>query len=213
MNRIKEVLENKGIKQTWLAERLKKSYNMVNSYAKNRRQPSLEDLFKIAKILDVGVAELLETNNSKKIYGTTQSKILKVAEGEEGYLKMISIPVLGNVACGYPLFAEENIETEISISSKLIKKDKNYFILRAVGNSMDKANIDDGDLVLIRKEQTAEDGDRVVALIDDEATIKEFKNNGDHIVLLPKSTTKEHQPIILTRDFKIQGIVDRVIPI
>ncbi|MEC7755369.1 MAG: helix-turn-helix transcriptional regulator [Bacteroidota bacterium] len=60
MNRIKEVLESKGIKQTWLAERLGKSYNMVNSYAQNRRQPSLEDLYRIAKILDVDISQLLE---------------------------------------------------------------------------------------------------------------------------------------------------------
>ena len=60
MNRIKEVLEQKGIKQIWLAEQLGKSYNMVNSYAQNRRQPSLEDLYKIAEILNVEVAELLE---------------------------------------------------------------------------------------------------------------------------------------------------------
>ena len=53
MNRIKEVLEGKGIKQIWLAEKLEKSYNMVNSYAKNRRQPSIEDLYKIAEILGV----------------------------------------------------------------------------------------------------------------------------------------------------------------
>lgn len=59
MNRIKDVLEHKGIKQRWLAEQLGKSYNMVNSYAKNRRQPSLEDLYKIAEILDVEVKELL----------------------------------------------------------------------------------------------------------------------------------------------------------
>jgi putative transcriptional regulator len=59
MNRIKEVLEEKGIKQIWLAEKLGKSYNMVNSYAKNRRQPSLEDLYRIAKILNVSVKELL----------------------------------------------------------------------------------------------------------------------------------------------------------
>lgn len=59
MNRIKEVLEDKGIKQKWLAEKLGKSYNMVNSYVQNRRQPSLEDLFKIAKILDVDTAQLL----------------------------------------------------------------------------------------------------------------------------------------------------------
>ncbi|MGC6429546.1 MAG: helix-turn-helix domain-containing protein [Jejuia sp.] len=59
MNRIKEVLENKGIKQIWLAEKLGKSYNMINSYVQNRRQPSLEDLFKIANILDIDVKELI----------------------------------------------------------------------------------------------------------------------------------------------------------
>jgi len=59
MNRIKEVLEKKGIKQIWLSEQLGKSYNMVNSYAQNRRQPSLEDLYKIAKILEVEINELL----------------------------------------------------------------------------------------------------------------------------------------------------------
>lgn len=59
MNRIKEVLEEKGIKQTWLAERLGKSYNMVNGYVQNRQQPRLEVLFEIAKILDVDVADLL----------------------------------------------------------------------------------------------------------------------------------------------------------
>jgi putative transcriptional regulator len=62
MNRIKEVLEEKGIKQKWLAEQLGKSYNMVNSYAQNRRQPSLEDLYKIAKILNVQVKDLLIEN-------------------------------------------------------------------------------------------------------------------------------------------------------
>lgn len=59
MNRIKEVLEEKGIKQKWLAEQLGKSYNMVNSYAQNRRQPSLEDLYKIAEILNIEAQELL----------------------------------------------------------------------------------------------------------------------------------------------------------
>ena len=59
MNRIKEVLEEKGIKQIWLAEKLGKSYNMVNSYVQNRRQPSLEDLYKIAEILDVDIKELI----------------------------------------------------------------------------------------------------------------------------------------------------------
>lgn len=59
MNRIKEVLEEKGIKQTWLAEKLGKSYNMVNAYVQNRQQPRLEVLFEIARILDVEVKDLL----------------------------------------------------------------------------------------------------------------------------------------------------------
>ena len=58
-NKIKEVLDRKGIKQVWLSEQLGKSYNMVNSYVANRRQPSLEDLYKIADILGVEVKELL----------------------------------------------------------------------------------------------------------------------------------------------------------
>ena len=67
MNRIKEVLESKGIMQKWLAEQLDKSYNMVNSYAQNRRQPSLEDLYRIAEILDVEVKDLLvERKQNKK---------------------------------------------------------------------------------------------------------------------------------------------------
>lgn len=59
MNRIKEILEQKGIKQTWLAEQLGKSYNIVNGYVQNRQQPRLEVLYDIAKILEVPVKELL----------------------------------------------------------------------------------------------------------------------------------------------------------
>jgi transcriptional regulator with XRE-family HTH domain len=65
MNRIKEVLENKGIKQTWLAEQLGKSYNMVNAYVQNRQQPRLEDLYKIAEILQVDIKELIISNKDK----------------------------------------------------------------------------------------------------------------------------------------------------
>lgn len=66
MNRIKEILESKGIKQTWLAEKLGKSYNMVNSYVQNRRQPSLEDLYSIAEILEVSVKDLLVEKEGSK---------------------------------------------------------------------------------------------------------------------------------------------------
>ena len=65
MNRIKEVLEEKGIKQKWLAEKLGKSYNMVNSYVQNRKQPRLEVLYDIAKILNVEAGDLLTKRSDK----------------------------------------------------------------------------------------------------------------------------------------------------
>ena len=66
MNRIKEVLDEKGIKQTWLAEQLGKSYNMVNAYVQNRQQPRIEVLYDIAKILGVNVKDLLTDSDIKK---------------------------------------------------------------------------------------------------------------------------------------------------
>ncbi len=68
MNRIKEVLEEKGIKQTWLAEKLGKSFSIVNAYVCNRRQPSLETLFQIAEILGVDVKILIGKQNDKSIF-------------------------------------------------------------------------------------------------------------------------------------------------
>lgn len=66
MNRIKEVLDEKGIKQTWLAEQLGKSYNMVNAYVQNRQQPRIEVLYEIAEILEIDVKELLQSNKVTK---------------------------------------------------------------------------------------------------------------------------------------------------
>ena len=77
---------------------------------------------------------------------------------------------------------------------------------------MNRAGINDGDLVLVRQQPVAENGDRVVALIDDSATIKILQRFSDKIVLMPRSTDPSHQPIILERDFHIQGVVIDVIP-
>ena len=68
MNRIKEILEQKGIKQKWLSEQLGKSYNMVNGYVQNRRQPSLEDLYRIAEILEVKAKDLLVDSEKSNKY-------------------------------------------------------------------------------------------------------------------------------------------------
>ncbi|WP_246073371.1 transcriptional repressor LexA [Formosa sediminum] len=123
----------------------------------------------------------------------------------------VNIPLIGAVACGLPTFAEEHIEAQIPIATQLVKNPSDYFLLRATGDSMNTKGIDSGDLLLIKRQQTAETGDLVLALIDDEATVKEFRHNGSTIVLKPHSTNTKHQPIILTTDFKIQGVVAEVI--
>jgi transcriptional regulator with XRE-family HTH domain len=74
MNRIKEVLKEKGIKQIWLADKLDKSYNMVNGYVQNRQQPRLEILFEIAKLLNIDPKELIQSDHEPKRKTTTHHK-------------------------------------------------------------------------------------------------------------------------------------------
>ena len=124
----------------------------------------------------------------------------------------VDVPLVGMVSCGLPMLAEENIQAQIPVSTKLAKPPHHYFLLKAKGDSMDQKGIDDGDLVLVRQETTAKDGDTVVALIDDAATIKEFRIGKETYVLRPRSTNKTHQPIVLTKDFQIQGVVVTTIP-
>lgn len=100
----------------------------------------------------------------------------------------------------------------IPVSTKLAKPPAQYFLLRAKGDSMDQKGINDGDLLLIRQQASAHDGDIVVALIDDEATVKEFYSAGETVVLKPRSKNKDHQPIVLTKDFQMQGVVVNTIP-
>jgi len=124
----------------------------------------------------------------------------------------VDIPLVGTVACGTLVLAEENIEGMIPVSTKLAKSPHRYFLLKAEGDSMNEKGINDGDLVLVRQQLTADNGDMIVALVDDEATIKEFYRLGDMIVLKPRSTNKQHKPVILTKDFQIQGVVVTAIP-
>ena len=115
----------------------------------------------IKEMVDLGL--LFETDEHKYI----TKKISKIDND------ITHVAIVGSIACGEPILAEENIESYVSISSSLVGSGE-YFILKAEGNSMINAGINDGDLVLIRKQNTANEGDIVVALIDNEATLKRF---------------------------------------
>ncbi len=127
----------------------------------------------------------------------------------DGQTSTVEIPLVGVTSCSGPIFAEENVEAYFRISSKIAPANSQYFLLRIQGDSMDKAGIQDGDTVLIRQQNTAKKGDKVLALIDDEATIKEYYPENGLVILKPKSSNPIHQPIILTEDFRIQGVVVR----
>lgn len=126
--------------------------------------------------------------------------------------RTVSVPVVGHASCGSLAFAEQNIEQHIDVSTVLATPGYKYFVLKAKGNSMDRAGINDGDLVLIRQQATANDGDRVVALVDDEATIKEFRREKGFVVLRPNSTDPTIKPIILSQEFIVQGVVVTTLP-
>lgn len=131
---------------------------------------------------------------------------------EGGQERTVSVPVVGTASCGPLAFAEENIDQYVDVSTVLAVPGHKYFILRANGKSMDLAGINDGDLVLVRQQATANNGDVVVALVDDEATIKVFRRRDGFVVLTPQSTDPDIKPVILSREFTLQGVVVTALP-
>lgn len=121
----------------------------------------------------------------------------------------IRVPVLGTIACGIPKFAEENIEEYVRLPVALFGKG-NFFILRAYGDSMIEAGIDNGDLVLIRQQNYADEGQIVVALMEDEATLKRFypEPKKHRIRLHPENSRMGD---IYVDNCEIQGIAVKVL--
>lgn len=118
--------------------------------------------------------------------------------------EMTSIPVIGNVAAGQPILAEENIESYFPIPAEMIPSGDPCFILKVRGESMINAGILDGDRVFVQSRQEANNGEMVVALIDDSATVKRFYRENGHIRLQPENDSME--PIIVD-DCRILGKV------
>lgn len=121
----------------------------------------------------------------------------------------IRVPVLGTIACGIPKFAEENIEEYVRLPVALFGKG-NFFILRAYGDLMIEAGIDNGDLVLIRQQNYADEGQIVVALMEDEATLKRFypEPKKHRIRLHPENSRMDD---IYVDNCEIQGVAVKVL--
>lgn len=118
--------------------------------------------------------------------------------------ELVNVPVVGRVAAGEPILAVENVENYFPIPAEFIPNSQT-FMLNVKGESMINAGILDGDQILVQQQSTAENGDIVVALIDDSATVKTFYKEDGYYRLQPENDTME--PIIVKDDLKILGKV------
>jgi len=197
-----------------LSDKDKKAFALIrNKIIHYGESPTLREINEITggkspRSASLVIDRLIESGLVKK---NGRSLILANTYNESS-VSTVDIPLVGSVACGTPIFAEENIQTYIPISTRMAQKGLTYFLLRASGDSMNEGGINSGDLLLVRQQDSAEKGDKVVALINDEATVKVFEKTRDAVILRPKSKNKNHKPIILTDNCMIQGVVVAVLP-
>lgn len=150
---------------------------------------------------------------------STTHKVLKRLEEEKrltrnekgNYVKEISgvrkIPLIGEIACGKPIYAEENIESYLPLPKEMFGRGE-YYALKAKGDSMIGAGIEDGDIVFVKKQDYAKEGDIIVALIEDEATLKRLKTRKEGIVLHAENERYED---ICVEELRIQGVAVKVL--
>lgn len=194
-----------------LTKRQKEILKFIESYTtKKEYSPSFEEIRKRLKLASVStvhfhISKLKEGGYLGKI--ENRARAISVASKEP----MIKIPFLGTIAAGEPIEAIRQNEF-IAFPKTKLPSGGNLYALRVMGNSMIDENIKDGDVVLVKQQTIAENGERVVALIDNqEATLKKFYKERGYIRLQPANKTFE--PIIIKkgRDIKIQGIVIDII--
>ena len=127
----------------------------------------------------------------------------RAVEGVRSIVRPDGLPLVGSVAAGQPVLAEENIEDYLSVPDEAGGNEGEY-VLRVRGESMKNAGILEGDFVVVRPQEVADDGDIVVALVGEEATVKRFFKESDHIRLQPENETME---AIRSTDVRVMGRV------
>ncbi|MFA9397167.1 MAG: transcriptional repressor LexA [Clostridiaceae bacterium] len=187
-------------------ERQMKVYHYIKSYQSEKGYPP--SVREICKAIDIkststvfSILNKLEKNNFIK-RDKTKPRAIEILDNNKGKKEMIDVPILGKIAAGNPILAFESIEDFFPLPMDYVKSDKDLFMLHVSGESMIEAGILNGDLAIIEKTNSAENGDKVVALIENEATLKTFYKERDYIRLQPENQTMD--PIIVS-DCSILG--------
>jgi SOS regulatory protein LexA len=181
-------------------------YDFLKDYTENKGYPpSVREICEAVDLASTstvhGHLKRLEKKGMIK-RDPSKPRALEIAELSNPKKEMINIPIIGKITAGLPILATENVEDTFPIPLDYIKHDKELFMLRVSGKSMINVGINDNDLAIIESTNHAINGDIVVALIDDSATIKRFFKEKDHIRLQPENDSME--PIIID-DCKIIG--------
>ena len=186
---IKRLRKERKYTQAHLAELLGTKPTTVASWEQGRNKPLMDKVQKMSIIFGVPISEII---------GGEESNLPSNIIYPEG-LKRVTLPIIGEIACGDPITAEENIEgyTEVIFDKKVPSGP--LFALHCKGHSMEPT-IPDGSMVVIKSQPTVEDGEIAAVLVDNdsEATLKRIKHQGDLIMLMPDN--KEYDPIILDKD-------------
>ena len=174
-------------------------YEFLKNYTENKGYPpSVREICEAVSLKSTSTVHgHLKRLEKKGLIRRDPSKprALEIAELSTPKKEMISIPIVGKITAGLPILATENVEDTFSLPLDFIKHDKELFMLRVSGQSMIKAGINDKDLAIIERCNDAVNGEIVVALIDDSATIKRFFKEENHIRLQPENDTMD--PIIV----------------
>ncbi|MFP3091507.1 transcriptional repressor LexA [Treponema sp. TIM-1] len=190
-----------------LTQRQGEVLGFITEYIKNHTYPptirEIADHFSIS----IKAAHDHVSAMKKKGYlrnGDRRSRTIELIfpEADEPPEKVVEIPYLGTVAAGRPILAEEHHDGSIAMPYSLLKKNRDYFALRVKGDSMEGAGIMDGDTAIIEKTETARNGEIVVALLDDAATLKRFYKESTRILLQPENP---NYPPIYTQNARILG--------
>ena len=193
-----------------LNEKQKEVYDFLLEFTKtNGYPPSVREICKAVSLKSTSTVHghLKRLEKKGLIYrDPTKPRAIVINEISlnNNAINTLKIPIVGNITAGMPILATENIDGSFEISLNSIKHDNNLFALKVQGHSMITAGINDGDLAIIEQCNFADNGKIVVALINDEATLKTFYKEKNHIRLQPENNSME--PIIV-KDCSILGVL------
>lgn len=182
--RIKDLRKEKDITQEEMAKALGLKRGTLANWERGHRLPDVNSFQMLANFFNVPLTYVVPDSESVNVAAVPKSGI--------GEIKMI--PILGRIAAGMPIYAEQNIEGYSAIDSDLLSNGHEYFYLKVKGDSMDRI-VRDGDLVLVRRQPHVENGQIAVVYVNGyDATLKRVSLHGDIVLLTPESNNHEHKP-------------------